>query len=128
MKTFEEWARGTACISLLLAGAAFGQNARIWEEKRVLKTYPYTHLNPVPNIGPVYPYYRLEGYTNQAILKAWKMVILENPYLTVSITPEILKAARDRCLCFSMSCSNPASSTSKSCSRVISMTISMGKP
>ena len=63
--------------------------AVIYEETQILKTYPFSDPNPIPNIGRIYPYFKFDGYTNHAIDQSWKMVVMENEYLKVFISPEI---------------------------------------
>jgi len=73
------------CLSV----GAFGQNAAVKEEKLVFKTYPFSDPDPVPLIGPIYPYFRFHGYSQTGRDQAWKMVTLENPFLKVLVAPEI---------------------------------------
>jgi len=40
-------------------------------------------------MGTIYPYFRFEGYSTAWKEQAWKVVTLENPYITVLIAPEI---------------------------------------
>ena len=47
--------------------------AVIYEETQILKTYPFSDPNPIPNIGRIYPYFKFDGYTNHAIDQSWKM-------------------------------------------------------
>lgn len=74
---------------LYFAAAAFGQDASIKEEDLVLKTYPFSDPDPVPLIGPLYPYFKLNGYSLTGKDQAWKMVTLENPFLKAVVAPEI---------------------------------------
>jgi len=66
-----------------------GQKAVIYEQKVNMKTYMFSDPNPVPDINKSYPYCRFDGYTNQGKQQEWNMVILENDYIKVFITPEI---------------------------------------
>ena len=63
--------------------------AVIYEETQILKTYPFSDPNPIPNIGRIYPYFKFDGYTNHPIDQSWKMVVMENEYLKVFVSPEI---------------------------------------
>lgn len=65
------------------------EEARVYEEEMVLRTYPFSDPNPVANIGRIYPYFTFDGYTHSPRKQAWKFVILENKYIKVYITPEI---------------------------------------
>ena len=74
------------CISIV----SFQQApAKIKEYKKVFKTYPFSDPDPIPEIGKFYPYYRFDGYTNKPINKEWKVVELENDYISLIILPEI---------------------------------------
>lgn len=74
------------CISLASKGQ---QKTTVKSYLKVFKTYPFTDPDPVPKFGKLYPYFRFDGYTNQAIQKKWKVVELENDYIKVLILPEI---------------------------------------
>ncbi len=63
--------------------------ATVKETTQTLKTYAFSDPSPVPQPGRIYPYHKFDGYTDQGVMKAWKFVELENPYIKVSITPEI---------------------------------------
>ncbi len=76
-------------LILCLAAAAFGRQATVKEEKQVFKTYPFSDPDPVPRIGPLYPYFRFQGYSLTGKDQEWKMVALENPFLKVLVAPEI---------------------------------------
>jgi len=65
------------------------KKASIKEEYINFKTYPFSDPNPIPNIGTIYPYFKFDGYTNNAIDKDWKMVVMENEYIKVFVCPEI---------------------------------------
>lgn len=63
--------------------------ATVKETTQTLKTYGFSDPSPLPLIGRVYPYTKFEGYTDKGTMKGWKFVELENPYIKVSVTPEI---------------------------------------
>ncbi len=67
----------------------FGQQATVKEEKMSFKTYPFSDPDPMPLIGPIYPYFRFHGYSLEGNPRDWKMVKLENPYVKVLVAPEI---------------------------------------
>ncbi len=77
-------------ICAFLIGEAFlrGQ-AAIKEKNETVKTYPYFDPDPVANPGRIYPYYRFDGYSHNGNNQNWKMITMENPYISVSVTPEI---------------------------------------
>ena len=69
------------------------QQAQLTEKTMSMPTYPFSDPNPIaspveayPNM---YPYYRFDGYTNEAVPKNWKVVELENQFIKVLIFPEI---------------------------------------
>ncbi|MCP5104817.1 MAG: DUF5107 domain-containing protein, partial [bacterium] len=64
-------------------------NAVFKEEKQVFKTYPFSDPDPVPRTGRIYPYFRFDGYSHSSKNQEWNMVIMENRYIKVWITPEI---------------------------------------
>ncbi len=77
-------------LFLLLSLVAIAeQRATVTEEKMVFKTYPFSDPDPVPNIGPIYPYFRFHGYSVAGRHQEWTMVRLENPYIKVLVAPEI---------------------------------------
>ncbi len=77
-------------VGLLIHAAVSAQNpATVKEYNRVFKTYPFSDPDPVPRLGNIYPYYRFDGYTDQGVDKSWKVVELQNDYISVIILPEI---------------------------------------
>ena len=69
---------------------AYSQNPSILKEyKKVFRTYGFSDPDPVVKMGPIYPYYRFDGYTDVPSDKEWKVVELENDYIKVMILPEI---------------------------------------
>ncbi|MCK5456150.1 MAG: DUF5107 domain-containing protein [Melioribacteraceae bacterium] len=66
------------------------KGATIRETIKVLKTYPFSDPNRIPKPGSsYYPYFRFDGFAKEGIDKEWKVVILENDYIEVSIFPEV---------------------------------------
>ncbi len=81
---------GLAILTIVwLGAAAFGQQSTVREEKVMMKTYPFSDPDPMPYIGPIYPYFRYHGYSLTGRNQEWKMVALENPYVKVLVAPEI---------------------------------------
>jgi tetratricopeptide (TPR) repeat protein len=76
---------------VLLAGlmSLAGQEASVREEQVTFKTYPFSDPDPAPLIGPIYPYFRFDGYSLEGRPRDWNMVRLENPYVKVLVAPEI---------------------------------------
>ena len=71
------------------------QRSSIEENVETIKTYPFSDPNPVPVLGinkkvsPFYPYFVFDGYTDKSVNKQWKVVKLENDFITVSVLPEV---------------------------------------
>src|SRR5258706_3164954 len=59
------------------------------EYNKVFKTYDFGDPDPIARLGPIYPYYRFDGYTDKPVNKEWKVVELENDFIKVMILPEI---------------------------------------
>ena len=81
----------TACLvvaSAVAAGAAGGR-ATVREYRKIIRTYPFSDPNPIPQMGRIYPYFRFDGYTDTPVDREWTVVELENDYLRVTILPEI---------------------------------------
>jgi Tfp pilus assembly protein PilF len=78
-------------LLFVLAGCLLvcGQKATVKEEKVSFKTYPFSDPDPMPLIGPIYPYFRFHGYSLEGRPLDWRMVRLENPYVKVLVAPEI---------------------------------------
>ncbi|MHA4844965.1 DUF5107 domain-containing protein [Flavitalea antarctica] len=80
-------------VSLDTMGVA--QQSQVTETTESLRTYPYSDPNPIPVLGlnkkvaPFYPYFVFDGYTDKSTMQNWKVVKLENPYITVSVLPEV---------------------------------------
>jgi tetratricopeptide (TPR) repeat protein len=79
----------SCAIAFFLPSLVVSQQARIYEEQCTMLTYPFSQPDPVPTIGRIYPYFRFDGYSSEGVEKEWKMVVLENDYIKVWITPEI---------------------------------------
>jgi tetratricopeptide (TPR) repeat protein len=85
------------CFSLLssflfIRENVFAQGARISEEQKLLKTYPFHDPNPVPILisnNKIYPYFTIEGFTGESKEMPWKVVTLENDYIQVFVLPEV---------------------------------------
>ena len=82
------------CLILLLF-PSIAQKASVSEGIESIKTYPYSDPNPVPVLGinkkvaPFYPYFMFDGYTDKSVNKQWKVVKLENDYVTVYVLPDV---------------------------------------
>ncbi|MEJ1239689.1 DUF5107 domain-containing protein [Chryseolinea sp. T2] len=77
-------------LLLIINVLAYSQNpSTLKEYKKVFRTYGFSDPDPIPKIGPVYPYFRFDGYTNKPSDREWKVVELENDYVKVMILPEV---------------------------------------
>jgi tetratricopeptide (TPR) repeat protein len=72
-----------------------GQKVVVTEESRPFVTYPFSDPNPVPAmalssmVSPFYPYFVFDGYTEKPEVKMWKVITLENDFISVTILPEV---------------------------------------
>lgn len=64
------------------------KNATYKEFLKTYVTYPFSDPDPVP-ADKIYPYFRFDGFTNKSVKKSWKVVLLENDFISVQIMPEI---------------------------------------
>lgn len=74
---------------LFIMQALNSQKATVREENLNMKTYMFGDPDPVANINRIYPYFRFDGYTDQGEYRDWKMVVLENDYIKVYVSPEV---------------------------------------
>jgi hypothetical protein len=63
--------------------------ATIKEYKKDFPTYPFSDPSPLPLTTAVYPYFRYDGFTDKPVTTSWKVVELQNDYITILILPEI---------------------------------------
>lgn len=78
------------CITILLdATTLLARQATVKESNQVFRTYPFSDPDPVAKMTNIYPYFRFEGYSITPVDRKWKVVTLENPYIKVTIAPEI---------------------------------------
>lgn len=75
--------------ALFLNNAYAQQDATIKEYQKTFKTYPFSDPNPVPNLEKIYPYFRYDGFSDQSKEQSWKVVELDNDYISVQILPQI---------------------------------------
>jgi predicted Zn-dependent protease len=78
-------------ISLLICFHLCAQPplATIREFQKAFDTYPFSDPSPLPQIGRLYPYFRFDGFTNEAIRMPWKVVEMENDFIKLWVLPEI---------------------------------------
>lgn len=77
----------------ILLGSCNQQNQKslVEEYNETLLTYPYSDTNSFPiiqNKNEIYPYSRIDGFSDKGIPREWKVVKLENDYIEVYILPE----------------------------------------
>ena len=76
-------------LCVTISFCAIAQNDASYKETtKSYLTYPFSNPDPIPS-NKIYPYFRFEGFTEKAIEKDWKIVMLENDYISVQIMPEI---------------------------------------
>lgn len=85
-------------VFVLAVGCGINQNATIKESDEVIKTYPFSGPDPVPILirsslwgkgARLYPYSFFDEFTTEPEEKKWKVVCLENPYISVDVLPEV---------------------------------------
>lgn len=82
-------------LGLLFTIAITAGAQTVKEASMPIKTYPYSDPNPVPsmavnnNIGRFYPYFMFDAYSNKDSVQNWKVITLDNEYITVSVLPEV---------------------------------------
>lgn len=79
-------------LSLFCISFVNGQSAKISVANRSLTTYSFADPDPVPILvsnPKIYPYFKYEGYTNEAVQQDWKVVHLENDLIEVWVLPEV---------------------------------------
>ena len=88
----------TTAFILLWADGVFGKEAEIYEEEKVIKTYPYSDPDPLPIMARsslwgkssrFYPYFFFSKFSNVSKDQSWKLVRMENPYIEVFILPQV---------------------------------------
>ncbi|MDR1501974.1 MAG: DUF5107 domain-containing protein [Prevotella sp.] len=77
------------CMALMMPLSA-QQNASVTETIESVKTYPFSDPDPIADPSNLfYPYFRFDGFASKGIDKRWKVVTLENDYITVTLFPEV---------------------------------------
>ena len=65
---------------------------KVVEEKRVIKTYPFSEPNPIPILTQdkrLYPYHKFLGYSHEAVPQEWNVIKMENKHIEVYVLPEV---------------------------------------
>ncbi|MGD1894901.1 MAG: DUF5107 domain-containing protein [Cyclobacteriaceae bacterium] len=83
---------------VLLIGLSIGfttnvqsQSAKIRQEVRTIKTYPFSDPDPIAILTSnpkIYPYHQYLGYSSEGKDRDWKVVVMENQYIQVFVLPE----------------------------------------
>jgi len=83
----------------LFPALSVSQKSHIKEYETAIKTYPFSDPDPFPiiahgsnslwNYNVIYPYFRYDGFSHQGKVQKWKMVRLENDYITAYILPDM---------------------------------------
>ena len=89
--------RGSRLLALLLPLAlvaslpalAGAEGATVREYRKAFRTYPFSDPDPIANAGRIYPYFRFDGFTERAEEREWTVVELENPWIKVTVLPEV---------------------------------------
>lgn len=85
-------------ISFSLWTCAPSDNASVGEHVESIKTYPFSGPDPVPILtrsglwgrgARLYPYFFFDKFSETSVDKDWKVIRLENPYISVSVLPEV---------------------------------------
>ena len=85
-------------ISMSAMSCRQGQRATINEKAEIIKTYPFSEPDPIPILtrsslwgrgARLYPYYFFDKFSKAGFDKEWKVVRLENPYISLSILPQV---------------------------------------
>ena len=78
-------------LLILLAGPTLAQTT-LSEERQTIRTYPFGDPDPIPSLYQdegMYPYFRFDGFSHDGELQEWTVVRLENPYIDVTVLPEV---------------------------------------
>jgi tetratricopeptide (TPR) repeat protein len=76
-------------LFIAYSGVQAQNDASYKETYKTYTTYPFSDPDPIPSTKMIYPYFRFDGFTDEPVEKEWKVVILENDYISVQIMPEI---------------------------------------
>ncbi|WP_270658458.1 DUF5107 domain-containing protein, partial [Parabacteroides merdae] len=78
------------CLMIMDSLYAQHERASVTEMVQNMKTYPFSDPDPVANPSDIfYPYFRFDGFSEKSIDKEWKVVLLENDYICLTLFPEI---------------------------------------
>lgn len=95
------WTPTTNCVGrtllamswlFVLAGPVAAQTTTLSEARQTIRTYPFGDPDPIPSLyqdAGMYPYFRFDGFSHDGEPDAWTVVRLENPYIDVTVLPEV---------------------------------------
>ncbi len=87
-----------ACLLVLLLIGAACEAATLTERQETIKTYPFGAPDPVAILARsglggrharIYPYSFIDRFSSKAVDQTWTAVHLENPYIKVSVLPQV---------------------------------------
>lgn len=81
-----------ALVGMASGGRVFAQDTEVTVQRVPIKTYPFGDPDPIPGVYRneiVYPYFRFDGFSHDAVDQEWEVVTLENPHVRVTILPEV---------------------------------------
>ncbi len=86
--------RSLAVLSLILSvwSHSASQVASIREEKRTIRTYPFSDPDPLPILSKdarLYPYFAFDGFTDEGRDQEWTVVCLENDQISATVLPQV---------------------------------------
>jgi Tfp pilus assembly protein PilF len=65
-------------------------DATFSEYNKTFTTYPFSNPDPVPDPSSIsYPYFRYDGFTDNAVQKEWKVVELQNDFIKLIVLPQV---------------------------------------
>lgn len=74
------------------------ERAMIEEQTESIKTYPFSDPDPVPILARsslrgrgarLYPYFFFDKFSENPVHRDWKVIRMENPYISLSVLPEV---------------------------------------
>jgi len=85
-------------FALISVSCRPSDSATIVEQTETILTYPFSEPDPVPILtrsslwgrgARLYPYYFFDRFSKTAVDRDWKVIRMENPYIQVSVLPEV---------------------------------------
>lgn len=81
-------------LALQVALVSATAQTTVTESTQSVLTYPFSDPTPIAVLAPqgnrpCYPYNHFDGYTEKGQMQDWKVVTLENPYIQVTLLPQM---------------------------------------